>query len=106
MNKRLGHKQHFYVDDKGVTQRYIYCTRCGGGPYKPTDTSEFQTTGEYTHCKKCIDELGLQYRVMDPVVYNAHKKSGEYVYKEVGKTKRLGKRAKRLVKFAIDTGRP
>lgn len=52
-------RKYFYTEN-GVTKQYVYCTRCGSGPYKG-DSMEIHRCGDHTiHCPKCLKELRIK----------------------------------------------
>ena len=57
-------RQYFYVDENGATQKYVYCLRCGGGPFRKDEIDKkFRDTGSerYIHyCIPCTKIIGLK----------------------------------------------
>jgi hypothetical protein len=47
--------RYWYVDEKGVTKKYIYCRLCLAGPFKLTDIQEkfFYYGSDEAYCKDC-----------------------------------------------------
>jgi hypothetical protein len=46
--------RYWYVDEKGVTKKYIYCRLCLAGPFKLTDIDEkFFFYADEAYCKNC-----------------------------------------------------
>jgi hypothetical protein len=49
-------KQYFYIED-GKQKKYIYCSLCGNGPFKESDTDKFThicgNKQKVCYCNEC-----------------------------------------------------
>jgi hypothetical protein len=52
-------KEYFYQDEKGVMQKFIYCTTCLKGPFKQGN-HELTNCGSLYYCKTCASILRLR----------------------------------------------
>lgn len=53
-------KREYFYTENGVTKTFIYCTRCGSGPFKE-NSPDIHSCGLHTnHCLKCLHDLKVR----------------------------------------------